>query len=69
MQKHQFKTNIKCGGCTAAVKPHLDGAAAITHWEVDLTSPNKILTVTTDLPEADVVAIVKSAGYQAEAIL
>jgi copper chaperone len=65
MQKLQFKTNIKCGGCTAAVKPHLDGATAITAWEVDVTNPDKILTVTTDLTAEAVVAIVKGAGYQA----
>lgn len=43
--KYQFKTNINCGGCMAAVKPHLDAQADIKEWEVDTKSPNKVLTV------------------------
>ncbi len=65
MTTQQFKTNIKCGGCIAAVKPHLDKAEGIENWEVDLQSPDRILTVKTDKSPKEVEAIVKEAGYEA----
>ena len=43
-QDLRFKTNINCGGCVASVKPHLDNADGIWHWEVD-TTKDKVLTV------------------------
>jgi copper chaperone CopZ len=68
MAQQQFKTNIKCGGCIAAVKPHLDGNHQIESWEVDTNNPNKILTVASPLETEEIIAIVKAAGYQAEAL-
>lgn len=65
MAQYQFKTNIKCGGCIAAVKPFLDGNTKIENWAVDTTHPDKILTVETALSETAVVEVVKAAGYQA----
>lgn len=67
MDTYQFKTNIKCGGCIAAVTPFLDGEAKISHWEVDLQDPDRILTASGEglLPE-DVVRAVEAAGYKAE---
>ncbi len=42
--EQKFKTNLKCGGCLATVKPHLDKVAEIS-YTVDLADANKILTV------------------------
>jgi copper chaperone len=65
--KYQFKTNINCGGCIAAVTPFLDGNDEIKHWEVDTQNPNKILTVEADNIQAEKVKeIVNKAGYKAE---
>ena len=68
MKTLKFKTNIKCGGCIAAVTPFLNGAQGIESWEVDITKDEKPLTVTTDLDAPSVQEIVKKAGYQAEPI-
>lgn len=65
--KHEFKTNINCGGCVAAVTPHLNAAKEIKSWKVDTQNPNKVLTVETDgLGEAEVSALVQKAGFKAE---
>ena len=67
MNKYQFKTNINCGGCVAAITPHLNTNKEIKHWEVDTTNPNKILTVETEnLSEDTIKEIVQKAGYKAE---
>lgn len=64
---YKFKTNINCSGCVAAVTPHLNKTAHITHWEVDTTDPAKVLTVkATDTDAAEIEAIVKKAGFTAE---
>lgn len=65
--KYQFKTNINCGGCIAAVTPFLNGNSEIKHWEVDTQNPDKVLTVETgDISADKVKEIVNKAGYKAE---
>jgi cation transport ATPase len=44
----KYKTNLNCGSCVAAVRPHLDSEPAIERWSVDTSSPNKVLTVEGD---------------------
>jgi len=67
MKKYQFKTNIKCGGCIAAVTPYLNANNEIKHWHVDTDNKDKILTVETEnLSNTAIAEIVKQAGYQAE---
>ena len=48
-KQFQFKTNINCGGCNASVKPHLDKAEGICHWEVDTANKDKVLTVKSEV--------------------
>ena len=63
----QFKTNINCGGCVASVKPHLDNADGICHWEVDTTNKDKVLTVkSTGITEEQVIKKKKKAGFKIE---
>lgn len=63
----QFKTNINCGACVASVKPHLDNAEGICHWEVETTNKDKILSVhSKGITQEQVLEIVKKAGYKAE---
>ncbi|RYZ24230.1 MAG: copper chaperone [Chitinophagaceae bacterium] len=65
--KHEFKTNINCGGCVAAVTPHLNSEKAINNWKVDTQNPQKVLTVETDELNAEqVCALVQKAGFKAE---
>lgn len=69
MKTYQFKTNIKCGGCIAAVTPHLNANNEIKHWSVDTENKDKILTVEAEnLSNEAITEIVKKAGYTAEPI-
>lgn len=63
----QFKTNINCGGCIASVKPHLDNADGVCHWEVDTTNKDKVLTVKSEgITEQEIIDTVKKAGFTIE---
>jgi copper chaperone len=68
-QKLQFKTNMHCGGCIAAVKPLLDRAEGIDRWEVDTEHPDKILTVeSSSISEDAVIETVRRAGFTIETL-
>ncbi|MBN2744554.1 MAG: heavy-metal-associated domain-containing protein [Marinilabiliaceae bacterium] len=59
-----FKTNINCGGCVAAVTPHLNRLPGIESWNVNTAHPDKILTVNTEsLTANDIIDAVKQAGF------
>ena len=65
----KFKTNIKCGSCVETITPFLNQLQGIKNWKVDLSSPERTLTVETE--NADPSEIVKSlekAGYHAKVI-
>jgi copper chaperone len=65
METLKFKTNLKCGGCIAAIKPGLDKLEGIDEWKVDLSSPERILSVdTTPDKAALILEAVKNAGYE-----
>ncbi|MES2374505.1 MAG: heavy metal-associated domain-containing protein [Bacteroidota bacterium] len=70
METIKFKTNIKCAGCIAKNTPFLNGAVGEDNWEVDVQSPDKILTVVTDekISKEIVIKAVKDAGYTAAAL-
>jgi copper chaperone CopZ len=68
MATQHFKTTINCANCLRAITPELNAEPAITAWQVDTSTPDKILTVTTDLPAARVVALVEEAGFEAQPI-
>ncbi|CCH57644.1 hypothetical protein BN8_p06845 (plasmid) [Fibrisoma limi BUZ 3] len=71
METLNFKTNIQCSRCVAAVTPFLNNIPSVAHidgWNVDTDSADKILTVqTTDNRIGqEIQEAVKRAGYQAE---
>jgi copper chaperone len=69
MKQYQFKTNINCSGCVAAVTPALNENKDIKEWNVDTVNPNKILTIQAEnLQEGDIKAIVQKAGFKAESV-
>jgi copper chaperone CopZ len=69
MKTLKFKTNIKCAGCLAKVTPNLNETAGEDNWEVDIKTPEKILTVASDgVDENTIVSAVKEAGFNAERI-
>jgi copper chaperone len=61
-----FKTNIRCGGCIQKVKPYLDGLKEIKTWQVDLASPDRILTIDGEISAELVTKALAEAGYNAE---
>lgn len=70
MQTLKFKTNIKCGGCIAAVTPHLNNLTEIDHWKVDIENPDKILDIEAhdSLSAQKVIETLDKAGYKAEKV-
>jgi copper chaperone len=67
MNTLQFKTNLKCDGCVAKLKPVLEARAdLVKNWEVDLNQ--KTLSVTTDADAGKIQDLVAQAGYKAELI-
>ena len=63
----RFKTNVNCGGRVASVKPHLDNADGICHWDVDTTNKDKVLTVkSTGITEEQVIETIQKAGFKIE---
>ena len=70
METIKFKTTIKCSGCVATVTPGLNETVGVNNWQVDLQSPDKVLTVKTSDKdkEKDVIQKLQEAGYKAEKI-
>ena len=69
MKTLQFKTNIKCSGCVAAVTPFLEAEKTIEQWQVETANPSKILTVQGEIINEDqVITAVKKAGYSIEPV-
>jgi copper chaperone len=68
MSTQRFKTTINCANCVRAITPVLNAEPAITAWQVDTANPDKLLTVTSELPAAQVVALVEEAGFEAQAV-
>ncbi len=69
METLKLKTNIKCSGCIEKVTPYLDETAGKGNWEVDLSDPQKTLSI---LPAAEtsmelVKEALEKAGYRGEA--
>ena len=63
----KFKTTIKCGACVAAVTPALNELVP-NAWEVDLSSPDRILTIHQPVDPESVIAALKKSGYTGESI-
>jgi copper chaperone CopZ len=65
-QTYQFKTNINCGGCVAAVEPFLNKAEGVCYWSVDTQSRDKILTVSSNgISPETIEEVVEKAGFRA----
>lgn len=69
METLKFKSTIKCAACIATVTPFLNTVDGIEKWEVDLSSPDRVLTVESNgATAAQVSTALEKAGYKAEAI-
>lgn len=68
----QFKTNAKCGGCSATITGAVRTLFPEAQLSLDLASPDKVLAVQ-GLPETDetaerIVKAIAAAGFQASRI-
>jgi copper chaperone CopZ len=68
MKTIRFKTNIKCGGCIAKVTDNLNSATGNNRWQVDITNPDKILTVETEADANTIKEAVEKAGFKADVL-
>lgn len=66
METVKFKTTIKCSGCVASVTPVLNETVGRDNWNVDLQSPEKILTITDGPEPLKVIGALDKAGFKAE---
>lgn len=64
----KFRTNAKCGGCVARIGEALGKVVPEGKWSIDLSTPDRVLTVETDLSTEEIVRIVTEAGYKAEVL-
>lgn len=64
MKTLRFKTSIKCNGCLISVRPQLNAIKGIEGWEVDLNSPDSILSVHCNDDLTDMITLaVERAGH------
>jgi copper chaperone len=69
MEALKFKTTVKCGGCIQTVTPYLNKLNEIKIWNVDLTTPERTLTVEGEnLDPSRIIYAMQQAGYKAELI-
>lgn len=66
METMRFRTNAKCQGCVGAIANKLNKIVDASNWVLDLSSPDKVLEVTTDLPRETIIETVAQAGFKAE---
>lgn len=66
MNNLKLKTNIKCAACVAKVTPYLDNAVGKDAWEVDISNPNKVLTIKEEVDAELVKEALRQAGYKGE---
>jgi copper chaperone CopZ len=64
----KFKTNIKCDACVAKVTPYLNESAGSGNWQVNLTDPQKTLTINSDVAAEKIQDALQKAGYKAEQV-
>jgi hypothetical protein len=50
------------------VTPYLDKAIGIGKWEVDITDPSRVLTVSEPSSEKEINEVLRNVGYQVEKI-
>jgi copper chaperone CopZ len=64
-----FRTDIQCHGCAGHVATALESVEGIGHWDIDLDSKDRVLSVLSEgvTPE-EIIKTVQEAGYQIEII-
>lgn len=65
METKKFKTNAACGGCAARIGKSLARLVPESQFTIETSTPDKVLTITSDLSVAQIVGAVEEAGYKA----
>ncbi len=68
MEARKFKTSAKCAGCVSAIAEKLNTVMNAGEWSIDLSTPDRVLTVTSEVPDEQVMSLVKEAGFKIEKI-
>ena len=69
MNEFQFKTNINCASCVGAVSSFLNEIVGIEYWTVNTQTAEKILTVSGEVSENEIIVSVAAAGFSIEKII
>jgi len=65
-----LKTNLRCAACVEAIRPMMDSEPTVQSWSVDLTLPEKPITITSENITAAipvVTALLQGKGYTVQA--
>jgi len=68
MEERRYRTSAKCNGCVSAIAGKLDEIMGREDWNIDLKSPDRVLTVKSDVAEEKIVSRVKGLGFKIERI-
>lgn len=68
MEERRYRTSAKCNGCVSAIAGKFDEIMGREDWNIDLTSPDRVLTVKSDVAEEEIVSRVKGLGFKIERI-
>ncbi len=63
----KLKTNVKCEACVATISPNMDSLRD-SQWKVDLSHPDRILTVEGKARAEEVKKALEKSGYKGEVI-
>lgn len=59
-----FRTNLRCSACEDKIRPLFDAEPGIDGWSVDLSNPDKPLTVKGNVSSNRISALLEKAGYR-----
>lgn len=68
MEERRYRTSAKCNGCVSAIAGKLDEIMGREDWNIDLKSPDRVLTVKSDVAEEEIMSRVKGLGFKIERI-
>ena len=66
MEERKYRTSAKCNGRVSAIAGKLDEIMGRGDWNIDLTSPDRVLTVKSDVPDEEIISRVKGLGFKIE---
>jgi hypothetical protein len=65
MNPLQLKTNLRCAACVEKIRPMMDRTFGADHWQADVSTPAKWLTVThPQASQKQISEVLESQGYR-----